>query len=61
MRRVIRIKAGPVSIIATIDTRSELLTRNEVETVRDELADRLQKSVAGLPYFGAPLNRVEVT
>jgi hypothetical protein len=71
MKRKIEVIADGVRIVATLDTgnvkhRNSLLrgnivlTRNEVEHVRDELADRLQNAASDLTYIGTPRNRVKV-
>lgn len=61
MKRTIKVKAGSVNIIATINTKNERLTMNELDRVRDILADRIQEAAASLPYIGIARNRVQVT
>lgn len=60
MKRRIEVNAGNIRITATINSNGEHLTRDEVERVRDELADRLQAAAAALPYMGVSRNRVSV-
>jgi len=60
MRRKIEVRAGAVSITATIDSRGKFLAREEVDRVREQLADRLQDAAAGVLYIGVPRNRVVV-
>ena len=60
MKRVIYVTAGSVKIVASIDTNGHELCRDEIETVRDQLADRLQDAAADLRWIGVPRNRVKV-
>jgi hypothetical protein len=60
MKRKIEVDAGAVRITAVIDSAHRYLTRDEVERVRDQLADRLQEAASGLVYFETPRNRVAV-
>ena len=62
MTRKIKVRADEVSIIAIIKIDGGHLMRDEVEEVRDELADRLQAACSGLPYgVGCPRSRVRVS
>lgn len=62
MKRTIRVRADEVTITAMIDSRHLAVTRDEVEKIRDELADRLQAACSDLPYgAGCPRNRVRVS
>lgn len=58
MRRKIVVQTPEVSVIAWIQT--DELRRDEVERLRDQLADRLQKAVSDLIYLRTPRNRVSV-
>lgn len=62
MKRTIEVKAGAVTIKATIDSSAvgALLTRSEVEAARDSLADALMDAAANVKYLHVPLNRVKV-
>lgn len=63
MKRSIEVRTGALRITATIDSgkiRNGALTRDEVERMRDELADRLQDAASGLIYDQVPRNRVLV-
>ena len=59
MKRQILVTTPDVRIIAIINTNGAL-ARDEVERIRDELADRLQEAAAGLVYLRTPRNRVRV-
>ena len=59
MKRQIIVTTPDVRILVTIRTNGSL-TRDEVERVRDQLADRLQDAAAGLIYFRTPRHRVTV-
>lgn len=60
MKRKIEVRAAGITIIAKIRTEG-VLTRDEVEIVRDALADRLQAACANLPFGeGCAYNRVRV-
>lgn len=60
MRRRIEVAADGIRIVATINTAGRTLVREEVERLRDQLADRLQEAAAGLVFLGTPRNRVRV-
>lgn len=64
MKRSIEIRTnddrGSISISAVIDTKNYPLSRDEVERVRDQLADDLMRAVGNVPYMGVPLSRVKV-
>jgi hypothetical protein len=60
MNRKIEVTAHGVRITATITTNGEGLSRNDVERIRDQLADRLVNAATGLLYIGTPLSRVKV-
>jgi len=53
-------KYGTVRISARYDSERSGLTREEVENVRDFLADGLLLSISKVPYMHIPLNRVKV-
>lgn len=59
MKRKIEVRTPSISITATITT-TNTLTRGEVESVRDDLADRLLEAAACVRYLGVPRNRVRV-
>lgn len=59
MKRTIEIRTKNLKIIATINSDGGL-TRGEVDTVRDELADDLMRVAANVRWLGAPLNKVMV-
>lgn len=59
MKRKIDVAAYGLRITAVLDSGNRL-TRDEVERVRDELADRLQEAASDLRYFPTPRNRVQV-
>ena len=64
MKRIIRIysKSGTeIEIVATIQSRGTHLTREEVEMVRDSLADRLMGTLIDLPFSEHHLSRVKVS
>lgn len=61
MRRTIRVQSKHIRIEATLDTKEELLTRDEVNEVRDELADTLQDVVSRVRWLGMPRHTVKVT
>lgn len=61
MKRKIRVQSQHIRIEATLDTNGELLTRDEVDQVRDELADTLQDVVARVRWLGMPRHTVKVT
>lgn len=58
MKRRIQVSTPSLKITATIDTFA--LTRDEVESVRDSLADDLMRVASTLKWCGAPLNKVKV-
>ena len=60
MKRNVRVTIQGLSILATIKTDRQEYSRNEVERIRDQLADRLQDAAAGLIYFRTPRHRVTV-
>jgi hypothetical protein len=60
MKRRINVDAGSIRIAATINTNGRQLTRDEVENIRDDLADELQTAVTRVRYIGIPRNRVKV-
>lgn len=61
MKRKILVTAPGVKIVATVTTaKTDGLMRDEVEQIRDALADRLQEAASFLPYFKTPRNRVRV-
>ena len=60
MKRNITVHAGAVQITATINTKGAGLTRDEVELIRDDLADSLQSAASNLRWIGVPRNRVHV-
>ena len=61
MKRTIEVRAGDIRITATIDSKRHGLGRDEVEHVRDRLADRLLDAAAELPYsFRVPRHKVRV-
>ena len=59
MKRTIEVRTDSLKIVATINT-SRSLTRNEVNTIRDELADDLMRVAANVRWVGVPLNKVRV-
>lgn len=59
MKRRIRVRSDRITIEATIDSKQDL-TRDEVETVRDELADELQRVAADVRWLGSPRHKVRV-
>ena len=62
MKRRIEVRAGKVlKVVALLSTDGQCLTRQEIERIRDDLADRLVEAVAGLPYLGTRKHRVRVT
>ena len=61
MKRVIKVRTKHVSIVATITKGSEPLTGDEMDVIRDEMADDLMKLAAGLRWFRAPLHSVKVS
>lgn len=60
MKRKIELNAGRVRIVATLNTDGLGLTREEVERVRDDLADALQEAPARVRYLGIARSRVKV-
>lgn len=60
MLRKIEVRAGAIRIIARIRVKNRLLGRDEIERLRDDLADNLQDAVSNLRYVGVPRNRVVV-
>lgn len=60
MKRKIIVTSEGVKITAVISTNGHQLMRDEVETLRDQLADRLQEAASGLIYLKTPRNRVSV-
>ncbi len=61
MKRKIEVSTPEVKITAKITVNGDRhLSRDEVEEIRDQLADRLQEAAAGLRYLGTPRNRVLV-
>lgn len=61
MRRTIRVQSKHIRIEATLDTKEELLTRDEINEIRDELADTLQDVVSRVRCLGMPRYTVKVT
>lgn len=60
VKRKIEVFAGDTRITAVFNS-GKFLTRNEVEKVRDVLADKLQAACSELPYgIGCARNRVRV-
>jgi len=60
MKRKIVVTTPEISIVAVIRSNGCALMRDEVERIRDQLADRLQEAVADLVYLKTPRNRVTV-
>jgi hypothetical protein len=60
MKRKIELITSHIRVTATIDNKRRALTRDEVERVRDELADDLMRAVSRVQWLGAPLSRVQV-
>lgn len=60
MKRVITVRSRDVKIVATITDKANVFTRNEVQFIRDVLADRLQEAASYLPYLRSPLSEVRV-
>ena len=64
MKRVIRIKSAggtDVKITAEIDSNGYQLMRDEVEKVRDRLADNLMRALLDLPYSDHRISRMRVS
>jgi hypothetical protein len=64
MKRTIRIasKGSPsVVVTATIDSSGESLTRDEVESIRDRLADNLMGALLDLPYSAHRISKMRVS
>ena len=60
MKRKIIVTTPDISIVAVIRSNGHSLLRDEVECIRDQLADRLQEAVSDLIYLKTPRNRVRV-
>jgi hypothetical protein len=60
MKRKVEVITSMVRISALINTKDEFMTRDEVEHLRDDLADKLQYVVSDLRYAHTPINRVIV-
>lgn len=60
MKRKILVTSKHVRIEATLTTNGHQLTRDEVETVRDELADALQTAAANVRWLGTYRHKVRV-
>lgn len=60
MKRVIRVKAPGISIVATLESNGDL-SAEEMQRARDSFADDLMRAAADVPYFTSPLCRVVVT
>jgi hypothetical protein len=64
MKRVIRIasKGSPAVVVtATIDSSGAYLTRDEVEKIRDRLADNLMEALLSLPYSAHRISKMKVS
>ena len=64
MKRVIRIRSEDctdIEIIATIHSNGSCLTRDEVENIRDRLADSLMGTLTNLPYSAHRLSKMKVS
>ena len=60
MKRKIVVRSTHVRIVATLTTNGYPLTRDEVETLRDELADTLQSAAANVRWLGTYRHKVLV-
>jgi chloramphenicol 3-O-phosphotransferase len=57
MKRRIEVRTEHLTIVATLDV-GKALSRDEVESARDDLADRLIMAAHDVLYAGVPINRV---
>ena len=60
MKRRVAVTTPEVRIVATINTRGWLLTRDEVNRIGEQLADRLQEAASDLIYFKTARHKVRV-
>lgn len=61
MKRKIKVRTAAITITAVIDTKHYALGRNEVEALREDLADRLMRTLHEVRYVSEPLCRIEVS
>lgn len=61
MKRKVTVTSGEITITATITPRKDRgLTRDEVQSVRDQVADSLMSVAANARYIGTHLNKIVV-
>lgn len=55
------VKSKCIKIVALIDSRPRGLCRDEMESVRRELASRLMKAISKTTYAGSALSTIKVS
>ena len=60
MKRNVTLKSVGITVNAKIDTK-ELLTRDEIEHIKDSLADGIMDLLAKVPYIPTYKNKIIVS